>query len=273
MTALDKNTFKAFRDFIYEKSGIFIPDTKKYFIENRLSKRIEEKKIASFEDYLYLLKYDTTGNELNALFDRITTNETFFFREIKQLEVFVNVLAPKILSTKRTASFKIWSAACSTGEEPYTLLIMLMENVKTNSIKMDMIASDISDSVLLKAKTARYGQYAMRNVPERYKKRYFSENGKNEYTLNASMKRMVRFIQVNLLDDKKVRLIRDCDAIFCRNVLIYFDKHAKMKVVNSLYDCLNPGGYLIIGMAESLHDITKAFRPNIMDGTVIYQKT
>lgn len=272
MNTIDNNTFKALRDFIYDKSGIFIPDTKKYFIESRLSKRIEEKKVATFEDYLNLLRYDSSGSELNALFDRITTNETFFFREVKQLEVFVNTLAPKIIDSKNNSNIKVWSAACSTGEEPYTLLMMLLENPKTKNLRTDIVGSDLSDSVLLKAKTAVYGQYAMRNVPEHYRKKYFVLNGRNEYSLEPTVKQKVKFRQINLLDSKKMGMMKDCDTIFCRNVLIYFDKGAKIKVVNSLYDCLKPGGYLIIGMAESLHDITKAFKPNVVERTVVYQK-
>ncbi len=126
MIVLKDETFTQIRNFIYEKSGIYISDTKKYFIENRLAKRVEEKKLSTFEDYFYLLKYDT-GNELNVLFDKITTNETFFFREIKQLEIFVNDIVAKIKGQRSITSLKIWSAACSTGEEPYTLAMMLME--------------------------------------------------------------------------------------------------------------------------------------------------
>ncbi|KJR43151.1 chemotaxis protein methyltransferase CheR [Candidatus Magnetoovum chiemensis] len=273
MTVLNNETFKSLRDFIYAKSGIFIPDNKKYFIENRLIKRLEEKKIATFEDYLYVLRYDRNDTELTALFDKITTNETFFFREIKQLDILVDKLAPEIYEKRINRTIKIWSAACSTGEEPYSIAMMLKENTKTNPVKFDVYASDISDAVLAKAKNAVYGQYSMRNVPDNYKRKYFNTLNKNEYILKQEIKSHVRLMNINLLNDRRLKFLTDMDVIFCRNVLIYFDNQAKKKVVTNLYNALKPEGYLIIGMAESLHDITKAFRPHIINHTVVYKKT
>ncbi|MBF0316570.1 MAG: protein-glutamate O-methyltransferase CheR [Nitrospirae bacterium] len=272
MMALKDETFKDLRDFIYDTTGIYIPDTKKYFIENRLSKRLEEKKIGSYEDYFYLLKYNTDKTELKVLYDKITTNETFFFREVQQLEVLVQQLVPKIKEERKLQTMKLWSAACSTGEEPYTIAMMLMENPKTCSVKFEMLASDISDVVLERAQNASYGQYALRNIPEQYMKRYFKQSTATNYTLNNDVKAKVKFVQINLIDDKKVRGFREMDIILCRNVLIYFDKKAKLKAVTNLYESLRAGGYLFIGMAESLHDITRLFRPQIIGKTVVYQK-
>jgi len=272
MIPLKDEIFRNLRDFIYEKSGIYIPDGKKYFVENRLSRRIEEKKLTSFEDYYYLLKYDTNGDELNELFNRVTTNETFFFREVKQFEVFEENIISRIKEEKKTHPLKIWSAACSTGEEPYTLAMILMESPKTKGLQFDICASDISDSVLRSAKVASYGQYSMRNVPEIYKKKYFKQNSNGEHILNQVVKSKVKFMKLNLLDGTKMKIFRDMDIIFCRNVLIYFDEKAKLKVINNFYESLRPGGYLFIGMAESLHNITRAFRPNIINKTLVYQK-
>ncbi|MEO5361118.1 MAG: protein-glutamate O-methyltransferase CheR [Nitrospirota bacterium] len=272
MTVLKDETFKKFRDFIYEKSGIFIPDSKKYFIENRLGKRLEEKNLTSYDDYLYLLKLSNDKEEMKVLFDKITTNETFFFREIKQLEVFVKCEAPKLIAKRKPPALKVWCAASSTGEEPYTLAMMLMENLQTSSVKFEILASDISDSVLQKAQAATYGQYAMRNVPDIYLKKYFTRNGTSNHVLSPTIRSRVKFSQINLLDEKRIKTIRDIDAIFCRNVLIYFDKKAKIKVIENLYEALRPGGCLFIGMAESLHDITRLLRPAVIDKTVVYQK-
>ncbi|MEO5357082.1 MAG: protein-glutamate O-methyltransferase CheR [Nitrospirae bacterium YQR-1] len=272
MIALKDETFRNFRDFIYEKSGIYIPDTKKYFIENRLSKRVEENKLASFDDYLYMLKYNNSISELNVLFDKITTNETFFFRELQQLEVLTGQIIPKIRSESKSATLKIWSAASSTGEEPYTIAMMLMENPKTAGIKFEVLASDLSESVLQKAREATYGQYSTRNIPPNYLKKYFKQADGNAYALNADVRSKVKFVQINLLDASKMRTIRDIDVVLCRNVLIYFDKKAKVSVVTSIYESLKNGGYFFIGMAESLHDVTRAFKPAIIDKTVVYQK-
>lgn len=265
---LQEQTFRQLRDFIYERSGIFIPDSKKYLIENRLSKRLEDKGLKGYEEYLSLLR--NSNEELTRLFDAITTNETYFFREHQQIEILVNNLIPRIQDTKGSKDIKIWSAACSTGEEPYTIAMVFLE--KMPGLKFEIFASDISESVLSSARKGVYTSYSIRNVPPTFLNKYFSKNGQMLYELNASLKKFVNFSNINLMDDKKVRSIKGIDVIFCRNVLIYFDDRAKQKVVSLLYDSLRPGGYLFVGTSESLHNVTRAFRPLIFEKVVVYQK-
>ncbi len=267
---LSDNTFKQLRDIIYEKSGIFIPDNKKYFLENKLMRRIQEKNFNSFEDYLYLIRYNSNGNELSSLFDLVTTNETFFFREPLQFDILFDFIIPEISRFKGNNNFKIWSAACSTGEEPYT--IVLIKTEKKPDMKLDVYASDISDSVLNAAKKGVYSSYSVRNVPEPYKKKYFSQNGQG-FELDEGIKNSVRFLNINLNDEKKMRTMYDFDIIFCRNVLIYFDDKAKQKVVSLLYNSLRPGGYLITGSTESLHNVTRAFKPVVINKAIVYRRT
>ncbi len=267
--ALQDSTFKQLRDFIYEKSGIFISDTKKYFLENRLIKTLQEMNLDSFEDYLYFIKYNANGNELSRLFDAITTNETFFFREPRQFDIFFDFVVPEVIRCKGINNMRVWSAASSTGEEPYTIAMMLME--KKPPIRMDIFASDISVEVLTSATNAVYSSYSVRNVPEPYLKKYFKVNGQ-AYELDHSVKNSVRFMNINLTDEKKMRSMRDIDVIFCRNVLIYFDDRSKQKVVSLLYDSLRPKGFLFIGLTESLHNVTRAFRPVLINKGVVYQK-
>jgi chemotaxis protein methyltransferase CheR len=268
---LPDSVFKDLRDFIYEKSGIYVADTKKYLIENRLSRILIEKNINSFEDYLKLIKFSANGNELSRLFDAVTTNETYFFRELEQLRTFTDEIMSKILSQKKgSQAIKIWSAACSTGEEPYTLAMMLLEK-GLNPKQFEIYGSDISDGVLTSAKTAVYNSYSVRNVPPNYMNKYFSA-GNQSYSLCNAAKNTVKFMKINLIDDKNIKLLRNVDVIFCRNVLIYFDTKSKQKVTSHLYNCLNPGGYLFIGSSESLHNITRAFRPNILNKVIAYQK-
>ncbi len=265
------STFKDLRDYIYDQSGIYIADTKKYLIENRLSRILQEKQLKSFEEYLKLIKFSSNGTELTRLFDAVTTNETYFFREPQQLDVFADLVIPKIMSTKKAGQkLKLWSSACSTGEEPYTLSIMLTEkNITAN--KFEIHASDLSEGVLSSAKKAIYNSYSIRNMPENYLRKYFSPE-KQSYSLNASVKNTVKFNKINLIDNNKIKSLRGMDVIFCRNVLIYFDAKAKQKVVSNLYDCLNPGGYLFIGSSESLHNVTRAFRPSVTNKVIMYQK-
>jgi chemotaxis protein methyltransferase CheR len=261
--------FKQLRDFIYDKSGIFISDAKKYLVEKKLATRLQEKNLASYEDYLSLLKYSSNSDELARLFDAITTNETYFFREPQQLQVCVDTVAPAIIAKKPGRDIKLWSAASSTGEEPYTLAMMLLE--KRICSRIEVVASDISNEVLDAAKKAVYGSYSMRNVPEPYLKKYFRNNGWTQ-ELDTSIKSMVRFMNINLVEPAKTRQVQGMDIVFCRNVLIYFDDKAKQKVVSSIYDSLLPGGYLFIGSSESLHNVTRAFKPAVFNKVVAYQR-
>ncbi len=267
-------TFKQIRDFIYEKSGIFIPDNKKYFLENRLGRRVQEKGLKGYDDYAYILKYGTDKAELSKLFDLVTTNETFFFREPQHFEVLGKDLLARIIPENTAAGrkdIKIWCAASSTGEEPYTIAIVLQERPEIAGFRKEIYASDISESVLASARNGVYGSYAVRNIPEAYLKKYFTNTNAN-FAVSTGIKSMVKFMKINLLDDKDTKAIRGADVIFCRNVLIYFDDKAKQKAVSLMYDALRPKGYLFVGTSESLHNVTRAFKPVVINRVVVYQK-
>jgi chemotaxis protein methyltransferase CheR len=165
---------------------------------------------------------------------------------------------------------KLWSSACSSGEEPYTISIMLTEK-RIAAERFEIHASDISEGVLASAKKALYNSYSTRNIPDSYLKKYFTCHGQS-HSLNTSIKKTVNFNKINLMGDSKIKTLRGMDIIFCRNVLIYFDAKAKQRVVSNLYDCLNPGGYLFVGSSESLHNVTRAFRPSVTNKVIMYQK-
>lgn len=271
---MNEDIFKQLRDFIYEKTGIYVPDNKKYFLENRLSRIVKEKNFRGYEDYLLFLKYSAQRNDIARLFDAITTNETFFFREPQQFEVFSNNLVPQIIKENvqmGRKDIKIWSAACSTGEEPYTIGMILLEKPELVSIRKEIYASDISESVLMSARKAMYGNYSVRNIPPQYMAKYFKDSG-GIYVLSDIVKSMVKFMNINLIEEKEVKQLKGIDVVFCRNVLIYFDDKAKKKAVSLIYDVLRPKGYLFVGTSESLHNITRAFRPTVINKVVVYQK-
>jgi len=273
---LSIETFGLLRDIIYAKCGIFFPEAKKYFLEMRLARRLEEMSLKSFEDYYYYLNYDgQRAKELTHLFNSIVTNETSFFRDLPQLDAFRKGVVPKVLDEKAKASsktLKLWSAACSTGEEPLTLAMMLLEDgVQTKGWNIDILASDISDNVLKPAAAGVYEKYSLRNTPENYLKKYFLQSGES-YTAANKVRELVKYRKVNLIDSIEMRMIRGMDIIFCRNVLIYFDDSSKKKVISHLYDSLNKGGYLLVGFSESLHNITRLFRPVSIERSVVYQK-
>lgn len=274
---MTKEEFITLRDFVYEKSGIFFAENKAYLLESRLTNRLAELGLGSFEDYYYSLKYgsDKTKNEIANLFDVVTTNETSFFRNPPQLDAFKIIIQKNYLNGTGPLPnpIRMWSAACSTGEEPYTLAIIMEELMQTTKRNIPYIiyATDISQKVLESARRAVFSQYSIRNTDGAVKNKYFAEEN-NMFKLKENLKKSVKIEFMNLMDDNSYRVYKQMDIIFCRNVLIYFDEKGKKKVIENLYECLKPKGFLTIGHAESLHNISRAFKPLVFPGTIAYQK-
>jgi len=264
------------RDFIYDKTGIYFAENKAYLLESRLANRIDELGLSSFEEYHYYLKYggNKTNQELTSLFDMVTTNETSFFRNMPQLDAFRTIAEKNYMNGNRMdGPVRIWSAGCSTGEEPYTLSILMLEmSARTGrSVPFVVYGTDISSKALDSAKKAVFNDYSIRNTEKAILDKYFThKNG--TYVLSENVKKYVSLDFLNLMDSDSYRKYRQMDVVFCRNVLIYFDEKGKKKVIDNLYQCLKPGGYLTIGHAESLHNISRGFRPLIFPGTIAYQK-
>lgn len=269
--------FTQLRDFIYDQAGIFIAGNRKYLLENRLSNRLKELNLKSFGEYYYYLQYDPgKKGELNKLFEVITTNETSFYRNPPQLKVFQTKVLPAVLDElrkKRRKRLRIWSAGCSTGEEPYTLAMIIHEVLGSELASWDIkiTANDLSEKVLKSARRAVYSEYALRTTPKEIIRKYFDQDGK-QYKVKPNVKQLVSFGQINLSDRMQVKRVERSEIVFCRNVIIYFDEAMKKKVINAYYDNLVPGGFLIIGHSESLHNITRAFKPVHHPGAIIYQK-
>ncbi len=273
---LSDEKFKQIRDLLYKESGMYFSDTKKYLLEDKLSKRLAEAKVSTFDEYYYLLKYGPTRREeLAKLFDQVTINETSFFRNMHQLQAFEKEIIPDLIKKSNPGDHKlrIWSAGCSSGQEPYTLAMILSELSHQKAFKFDVeiIANDISGAVILAAQKGEFKDYYLRNAPNYYKSKYFTKRG-DDYIISDPIKRMVKFGIINLLDEASVKLIRNMDVIFCRNVLIYFENEAKKKVVDTFYDALKPGGYLFIGHSESLHNISRAFKLMLFPSAIVYKK-
>lgn len=273
---LSDETFVLLRDFIYSKTGIYFPEKKKYLIEGRLGKRLQLLNISQFEHYLQLLKYgQQRETEFESLCNIVTINETSFFRNEAQMNAFQQKLACEILSKKNYGSriLRIWSAACSSGEEPYTLAMLCLEHLKPRfpDLHVEIIGTDINTAVIEMARAAEYSHYAIRSLPELYVKKYF-DNTNGIYRLRAEVKELVRFEYKNLINHQTMRQMTHFDFIFCSNVLIYFDQQAKIQVIGDLYDSLNRGGYLFIGSSEMLHRITNAFKLVSFPKTTVYKK-
>ncbi len=268
--------FTLLKDFIYEKTGIYFAENKMYLLESRLANRLNELNLSSFEEYYYHLKFggSKTEQEIPYLYDLVTTNETSFFRNPPQLDAFKIVVQKNYLNgTRPDAGLRMWSAGCSTGEEPYTLAIMMLELLAHSNVSMPftIYGTDISTKALESAKRAVFNNYSVRNTDKGILSKYFVED-KGAYTLKDSVKKYVSLDFLNLMDASSYRKYRQMDVIFCRNVLIYFDEKGKKTVIDNLYESLKPGGFLTIGHAESLHNISRGFKPLIFPGTIAYQK-
>lgn len=282
--SISDNSFNILRNIIYDYSGIYFQDNKKYLLESRLQKRIKYLNLNSFEDYIKLFQNNSVnGEEHKYLMEAVTINETFFFRNQSQLDVMVKYLIPEIIDLKRKSgskTFRIWSAASSSGEEPYSIGMVLKEFVisKYPDFQFTIIASDINKAMIETAKKGAYREYSIRNAPPYYIKKYFYRNDRfpqnngEFYHIDESIKQMVDFKIANLYDEKDLIALRNFDLIFCLNVLIYFDTKSKMKVVSNLYNSLNKGGYLFIGPSENLHGISKAFKLQSFAQSIVYKK-
>ncbi len=270
--------FRLLRDFIYEKCGIFIADNRKYLIENRLVNRLKELSLKNFSEYYHYLRYDANrASELTRLFEVVTTNETSFFRNPPQLEVFQTKVLPTVIAeikAKGQRKLRIWSAGCSTGDEPYTIAIILSEVLKGDIINWDIkiTASDLSEAVLAAGRRGIYNEYTLRTTPKDLVNRYFHKEGASNYRVDDKLKAMIQFGSLNLNDRMQIKRIDPSHIIFCRNVIIYFDDIMKKNVISSFYDNLLPGGYLIIGHSESLHNISRAFQPEHHPAAIMYRR-
>jgi len=269
--------FVLLRDFIYEKSGIYVDIKRKYLFESRFSKRLTTLGLASFGDYIKYLKFDTKKNqELAKLFELVTTNETSLYRDIKQLDSFqAHVLKEKLDEQRKAGKLElnIWSAGCSSGEEPYTLSILLHETLRMELARwrIKITAVDLSPPVIERAKKGVYGEYAFKTTPDDIKKKYFTQDP-GGWKVKPTVAKLVDFQQMNLNDSMALKRVARSHIVFCRNVIIYFDQEMKQRVVGSFYDNLLPGGYLMLGHSETLHKVSKTFKPIYHPGTIAYKK-
>ncbi len=271
---LSKDMFEKLKKYIYTHLGLHFPENKKYLLENCLQIRLNAVGCESFEDYYQFLQFDQRHEqELIELTNSVTTNETFFFRDHVQIDCLRSHLLPEIISRReRQKSLRLWSAGCSSGEEPYTLAMLLEEDFPNlSSWRIEILATDISRDILAKAKAGRYSNYSVRNISEELLKKYFIF-ADGQYEVQATLRKRVKFSTVNLFDQNHMRSIRDVDLVLCRNVLIYFDEQARRQIVSGFYDALREQGTLMIGFSESLHDMNQLFHAIPWKRTNIYSK-
>lgn len=277
-STISDEEFIQFRDFIYAKCGIWVDEKRKYLIQNRFEGRVAKLGMKSFSEYLKFLQYDANRDrELASVFELVTTNETSFFRDQKQLDAFTDHILMPVLAQQRAKNrfeLNIWSAGCSSGEEPYTLAMILCEKLGPDVRKwrINILGCDLSLPMISKAKAGVYSEYAFKTTPETLRRKYFTpvDGG---LKISPAVTSLVSFQQLNLNDVLALKRLPKSQVVFCRNVIIYFDTAMRKKVVSAFYDNLLPGGYLILGHSETLHGITMAFAPKFFPGAVAYLKS
>ncbi len=270
--------FGQLREFLYQRAGLHFADGKKFLLENRLQKRLRELGTLDVAGYLALVTSPVRGAaELRNLLDAVTTHETSFFRNRPQLEAFNKHVLRKLLEqrvARGQRELRLWSAACSSGEEPYTLAMMLIESLgeEIKRWNVSILGTDIAQTVLEKAKLGEYGRYSFRTTPAYFAGKYFEVRSRDLFCIRDEPRRLVEFKPLNFADSASMRLMRGFDAIFCRNALIYFDLDAKRRFVAQFAQSLNPGGFLFVGHSESLHGVSEAFKLIHFPGALAYQK-
>ena len=270
--------FEQLRDYIYNVCGIYFHSSKKYFLESRLSRRMEVTGSKTHAEYYQFVRGGATGSaELKKLLDEITTNETCFFRNMPQLNALENKFLPEIVAVKGKIGFKklrIWSAGSSSGEEAYTMAMLLLEKRATllKDWIIEIVGTDINETVIGQAKEGVYNSYSVRNTPDFYLKKYFKEEAPGKFVLSPKVKKLATFNQLNLYDDNKMLFMKSFDFIFCANVLIYFDAASKGKVVQHFYNNLQSYGYFFVGQSESLHGVNDKFKTVHFPGGFTYNK-
>jgi chemotaxis protein methyltransferase CheR len=266
--------FRLLAGFVYKYCGLHFPESGRFLLESRLQNRLRAHHFDSFLKYYhFILFHQDRQDEIAEMVDVLTTNETYFFREQRQLEAFSRELLPELAERKaKSRQLAVWSAGCSTGEEPYTLAMLIADSRLFLGWRVDIIGTDISQRVIGSARRAIYTPSAFRTTTPEQLQLHFSRTEDGKYLMDDKIRGMVQFGNLNLLDERGLGLIPECDIIMCRNVIIYFDQEAKATLMGYFFRKLQPGGYLLLGHSESLMNITTAFRLKHLAHDMVYQK-
>ncbi|HEX3467968.1 MAG TPA: CheR family methyltransferase [Candidatus Elarobacter sp.] len=269
MLEISDEEFGTVRDLIRDRFGIWYDDQKRFLLLSRLSTRLAKRGLETYAEYARFLRHDPRReDEWDDLASVLSNNETYFFRERAQLRALAGTILDEFRA--RSSRLRFWSAACSSGEEPYSLAITLIESGKVPDGLLSIRATDISPRALGLAAKAFYRTLSFRATEPAMIQRWFRPDG-DGFVVDDRVKRLVSFGRLNLLDGPQVAAEGPFDAILCRNVLIYFDKPTQKRVVESFAKALRPGGYLFLGHAESLFHLTDLYEPVVGPDTIVYR--
>lgn len=271
---MDETTFLRLRDLIYESSGLYFDQKSQSSLERRLRTRVSALQLNGFEQYYLYLQFDRDRRgEMQRALDAVAVHETYFFRERRALKAFSEEMLPEIHRRNReTRTLRVWSAGCSTGEEAYTLAILILESGLFAEWTIELSASDLSQRVITEARNGRYTEHSFRQMDDEQRARYFTRQPNNSWLIDEQLRTMVNFGCFNLADSRRFDIYSNLDVIFCRNVMLYFDTPARRTTVAGFHHQLCDNGYLVLGASESLVTLNTPFRLAHLQNDLVYQK-
>lgn len=263
-----------FNEFLYRKTGIRMDEKKRYFSERRIQERIGASGCLTFTEYLSLLHFGGSDEELQQIVNMMTVNETYFFREEYQFECLVrNILDEVARSKGKGRRIRIWSVPCSSGEEPYSIAIYLLERwARVDDYEIELLASDIDTNALTRARAGVFDGRALQLIPAAYRQKYFDPLGPNRWQIIKDLRSSIDFSVVNVADARATLKYRDVDVVFCRNLLIYFDDVSRRRAAEMFFEALSPGGFICLGHSESMSRMSSLFEPRKFADALVYQK-
>ncbi|GIE93467.1 CheR family methyltransferase [Paractinoplanes rishiriensis] len=277
-SGLSEADFEKFREYFYKRTGIQFTAAKRYFVDKRIDTCIRNGGFDGFYSWFAALRLDNRPDLLQDLINQLTVNETYFLREDYQFDALLNAVLPNVVEMRGgphriSGPVKILSLPCSTGEEPYSIALRLLEEwPHIDTLDVEIHGADIDSDVLARAGHASYGERSLQRVPKPWLAKYFAGVGSGRYQLDEGIRGAVTLHQINVCDTADMRRFKDFDVIFCRNVLIYFDELSSRRAAENLYGALRPGGYLFLGHSESMSRISPIFTPNRLPEGIVYQR-
>ncbi|GAA1605982.1 CheR family methyltransferase [Actinoplanes couchii] len=270
--------FTRFCEYFYKRTGIHFTPGKRYFVDKRIETCIRNSRYDNFAGWFAALRTSDRGEMAQDLINQLTVNETYFLREDYQFDAMLNTVLPSVIADRgglqrMTGPVKILSLPCSTGEEPYSIALRLLEEWDLiDHVDVEIHGADIDSEVLAKASHASYGERSLHRVPKAWLAKYFVAVGAGRYQVEDGIRSAVTLHRVNICDTASMRAFRDYDVIFCRNVLIYFDELSSRRAAENLYGAMRPGGYLFLGHSESMSRISPIFTPTRLPEGLVYQR-
>jgi len=271
--ALSEDEFRRLCEFLYRRTGMVFTEAKRYYVERRVIERMLETGSGSFTNYFAHLRADTRG-EIEQIINAFTVNETYFYREDHQLQCLTSdLLAQRVRNKAKGDPIRIWSAPCSTGEEPYSIAMWLLENWSlVDDYEIEIVGSDIDTAVLEAARRGVFGKRALMRLSPYLVTKYFSPIAGDKWQILEDLRESVRFGEVNIVEPAQTRPYGQFDVIFCRNVLIYFDDTSRRIAAENLYENLLPGGFICLGHTESMSRISSLFEVSRFADAIVYQR-